>query len=293
MRNKIVAIIGIVFAGSLGVMNFASADAIGMSPPSIDMRIFSHESRTASVNISRNSIEGDMVFSVVNDGMSLLTSVDNSKFVIPDGQFSADYSFVLDSANMSNGDYDGILEFHLVPPEDEVYASSGMAIDFVLKAKIHAIVLDRPDSSTVLSLVEFPELVSGIGLADYSVEKKSTEEGIDISFKYLLTNSENNPLEGAKSYIVVTRDGNTFFDSHYYAEEAVSANGTLKQFANFTLPQQYSSGKYVVHIVAGDQELFASFWIIKPLVLFCIVGFFVSLLASGLTIYFLFKRRRK
>ena len=293
MRNKLIVALGIIFSWSFGSFSVVGAESIGISPPSIDVRIFSGEARIMSLNVSRSTTEGDMTFGIVNNGIALLTISPDTIFVIPNGQLSAYFSFKLDAANADNGDYKGILEFHLQPREGTMYSSHGMGLEFVLKAKIDATVFDRPNSSTPLSLTEFPELVSGIGLADYSIEKQSKAEGIDILFQYSLTNSENNPLTGASSFITVTRYGNTFLDSRNNIEGLISANGTLQQFVSFTLPRQYSSGKYDVHIVAGDEEIFTTFWIIKPIVWFCIAGIAISLIASGLAAYTLLERRRR
>ena len=268
------------------------ADTIGISPPKVDVKVFTQNIRQEKISISRDTTEGEMTFRIVNDGMSLVTIAEGATMTIPEGANTQDFFFTIDAAHAEVGRYDGIFSFIVSPPEGEAFLVNGTAVEFVLKTGIHVEVIDRPDVNTTLSLFDFPALITDAGVDDVRVTQTSGIDGRAITMTWNATNSGLNPLDGAFARVRVMQKENIFFDDQSIAIPTMSAGGISEQSVSFVLSNSYPSGRYTVHVGVGNTEQIASFWIIKPLMQWNLGLLGVSTLSAG-TAFAVHRRRRR
>ena len=284
MNIAIYRVLSIVVAAYVCLAPHAlrAEEIIGIAPPAIDVKVFVEGAREEHINVSRSITTGETRFRVENEGIDLVDIPDGTMIVLEEGVMSKDFFFTIDAARADVGTYEGVLSFTRLAQEHEPLAANGATIEFMLKATVRVSVIHRPDPSEAVSVHDFPSLIDDVGIEDLRIEQHPGTDGNRIAILWNFTNAGKNPLEGAVSRIRVTRKDDIFFDDQQVLAPRIPGEGAQAHMSDFVLPNSYPSGRYVVHVWVDDTEMTAIFWVVKPVLWWCLFALALStLLAAG------------
>jgi hypothetical protein len=296
MINRIAWYFGVlwIFGLSIFAPNVVRAEeTIGISPSSLQVKVFTEDAREEHVSITRSTTEGEMSFRVQLDDFSLLKIPDGTQFTLLAGEQIKKFPLLLDAHGVAPGIYKSQLIFTLLQPEEGQLSLNGAAVEFALRIDVTVEVLDRPDSSVALSLYDYPMLVAEVSAEDIKVTQSPGKEGRLITSTWNLVSSGENPLEGVMSSFRITRKEDIFFSDQFIHAPTIPALGTVGQSSEFILPNSYPSGKYIAHVVIDGREVTKEFWVIRPVLWLCISGFILSIAAVLWAIVAMPRRRSR
>lgn len=270
-----------------------SAEAVGLSPAKVSLIVYPGDILHEHFRLSRGDDTSELSLSIAPQSDGLIDIHGQDTFTIPAGQLSQDFFYDVDASHSSIGEYDEKILFIVKDSrKEENIPKNVLHILYGIAETVHISVVPRPDPSTVISLEDYPSLLSDISVT--SLQSHQEIRNNTVFLQWSLENEGQNPLSGVRTDVVVARDDVQYFHATMDSSHNIPLQEGLAQTTSFVLDPSSPSGKYVATITVGDKTVHSSFWVIqKSLLLKIFLGVSGSLFFIVATLWIALTRKQK
>jgi len=242
---------------------FAETVTTGLSPSGFDMVVYRGDVLTETITVMRSTTAGELSIPVSVSGgdASILDVHEQESVVIPDGSNSVEFSFDIDARDAAVGAYNEGVTFLFDSLNTEV---GGQVLKMAATSKVRVSVQDRPVSTTVLSVEDYPTLPDDVSFSDLTVTQSPIENGTRLHLAWNAKSTGPNPLRGAEVEIGLYHGKNKANGVTQYVVEEMPTNGFAAQSFDVDLMEPRLSGRYVAEISYQGKTLREGAWVLQP-----------------------------